>query len=272
MAKRPSRDGGVVRLVIEAVAEIGQLGMEQGEEFLVGQAAPLVAVESLVPGAADAALDEAGILHARENGGDKIGQFDPAISGGEDVWRILETAPDLGPEPLGGVGVAALGNVLGAVLGGEAGDLGRFLVAGMVFPEPALRREMLPPGGIERERNVFEIDRNGAGAGGIDANADDLAGRKAGFLPGLFQGALDALLQADDVIGGILPGEIVVVLVEQDALVPARVIEDRCAQFLARGAIDDEGPDRIGAVINTESREHGNEYGKLLRLQKQHFP
>ena len=56
-AERSGRLGGVIGLLVKAVAQRGQARIEQREELLVGQAAPFVAVERLVAGGADAALD-----------------------------------------------------------------------------------------------------------------------------------------------------------------------------------------------------------------------
>jgi hypothetical protein len=69
------------------------------------------------------------------------------------------------------------------------------------------------------------IDGKRAGAGGIDADADDLiGGRKAGLFSRLASAA-DAFFQPVQVIGRILAGQMMVSLVEQHALVAARIID-----------------------------------------------
>jgi len=53
-----------VCLVEKALAEGGQLRIQKGEELFVGQTVPLVAVERLVTGGADASFECLGIGYA----------------------------------------------------------------------------------------------------------------------------------------------------------------------------------------------------------------
>jgi hypothetical protein len=127
----------------------------------------------------------------------------------------------------------------------------RLAVAGMVFPEPALSREVLGEPRIERQRDILRVHGQGTRPGGVHADADDLVGGKTGLLGRLGERSPDALLHAAQVIGRILAREMVIVAVEQHAVVAAGIVGHRTAQFGAGGAINDEGPHRVGAEINT---------------------
>jgi hypothetical protein len=71
-----------------------------------------------VPGGADAALEGRGVVMTGQDRRDVVGEFDPTVCGVEDLGGDLEAAPEFRPEPFGGVGVAAFGQVLGAMLFG----------------------------------------------------------------------------------------------------------------------------------------------------------
>ncbi len=60
-----------------------------------------------------------------------------------------------------------------------------------------------------------------------------------------------AFFQAVEIVGRVLPRQMMVVFVEQNALVSAGIIDHGTAQFRARGAIDNQRPNRIRTVINT---------------------
>ena len=145
-----------------------------------------------------------------------------------------------------------------AMLCGEPGDLRGFPVTGVVFPEPALRGKVFAPLRIKRQRHVGGIDRQRTRAGGVDPDADDPIPGKSGFGCRLCERGANRFFQTEKIIGGILAGEMMIVFIEQHALIAARVVKYRCAKFLAGGAIDDQGASRIGAIIHPQRREHGN--------------
>ena len=207
-------------------------------------------------GAADAAFDGLGVFDAGEDGGNPVGKLDPGIGGFEDGGGGAAAVEDFGPEPLGGVGVAALGDEVRADFGGEGGDLGGFFDGGVVLPEPAVGGEVTGPFFVEGERGVGRVNGDGAGAGGVHAEADHLAGVEAFGLFGLGEGELDGFFEAEEVVGGILAGEVVVLGIEEDALRAAGVVDDAGAELGAVAGADDEGADGVGAVINAEG-EHG---------------
>jgi hypothetical protein len=129
------------------------------------------------------------------------------------------------------------------MLGGGAGDGGGFAVAGVVLPEPALGVEILFPSWVQGEGAVVLIDRKRAGAGGIHADADDGVRGEVGDLVSLGEGDFDALLKAEEIIGGILTGEMMIFLIEENALVARGIIHNSATKFRAIGTIHDEGTD-----------------------------
>ena len=97
----------------------------------------------------------------------------------------------------------------------------------------------------------MRVDGNRTGAGGVDADADDLVRSEATLFLRLSERALHASFQADEIVAGMLAGEIVVFGIEEDALLAARVIHNMAAHFLAVGTPDDEAAHRVGAVVNS---------------------
>jgi len=256
-AEGAGRRRGVLRFVIKPVAQAGQRGVEQGEEFLVRQPAPFVAVEGLVPGGADAAANEARVGHAGQDGGDPVGQFDPGVGGAEDGGGGAAAVPDFAPEPFGGVGVAAFGDVVWAAGGGQPGDAGRFPPRGVVFPQPALCRGVAAPARLQAEGAVLRVDGDGAGSGGIDAEAPDVGGVEAGPPRGLAQGAADRFLQGGKVIAGVLARHVVVARVENDAFASGGIARRGAPHFSAVAAADNQGAHRVGAEVEPESQGIG---------------
>jgi len=100
-AKFTGGGAGIVGLGIKAVAQVGEGGIEECEEFLVGQAAPFGAVHGLVAGGAHAAFHLKRIGHAGEHGRDPVAELDPGIGGFEDLGRDVTAVPELRPPPLG---------------------------------------------------------------------------------------------------------------------------------------------------------------------------
>jgi len=123
-----------VGFIVEAVAELGEFGIEFGEEVRGGQAIPFVVEHGLVSGGAAAGFVLRGIGVAGETSGDVVAHFGPIIRGVEDSGVGAEAMEDLAEEPFGGIGAATLGEVFGMVFLGEFGDLGGFGMGGVVLP------------------------------------------------------------------------------------------------------------------------------------------
>ena len=138
------------------------------------------------------------------------------------------------------------------VLRGEFGDLPRFAPAGVILPEPALGLEVLAPLRVEGERAVVPVHRQRARSGGVDAEADDPGRVESALLLRPGERAPHALLKAEEIVAGMLPGQVVVLRVEQHALPAAGIADDTRAKLGAVGAADDEGPHRIRAEINAK--------------------
>jgi len=230
-------------LFVEAVAEVGEFRVEQREEFLVGQTAPVLGVEGFVAGGADAALHGFRIGDAREHRGHPVTEFNPGVRGGEDLRVHLQAVPEFGPEPFRGIGVAALGDVLRSVLGRQFRDFGGLAPAGVILPQPALGVEVFCPLFIGGEGAVRGVHGNRAGPGRIHAETDDLGGVEALLLLRLGEGALHGFFEAEEIIGGRLAGDIVVARIEQYALRAAGIVDDAGAEFLAVLAAHHEGAD-----------------------------
>ena len=195
------------------------------------------------------------VADAGENRRNPVGDFNPRIGGFENRRGDVEAMPDFGPEPFGRIDAAALGDELGPVFGAEFGDLGCFAPTRMVLPEPALGRKIGLPPVAERQRTVFVVHRKGARPSRVDADADDFRGAKIGLGRGLRQRALDALLEAEQVVARILPGQMAVVRIEKNALRAGRIVDDPAAVFRPVRAANDESAHRVGAEIEAQS-EH----------------
>jgi hypothetical protein len=160
--ERSGRLARVVSLFIEPVSKFGQARVERHQELFVGQAAPIVRIERLVAGGANAPFDQSRIGDAGEHRGDPVGELNPGEGGGECLRRDIQAMPELGPEPLRGVDPAAFRNVLRPKLGAELGNLGRLSPTGVILPQPALGVEVVPPPGARGQRPIPVINRNRA--------------------------------------------------------------------------------------------------------------
>ena len=134
----------------------------------------------------------------------------------------------------------------------ELRDATRLPPARVVLPEPALRRKVLSPLPVERQRTVVPVNRDRARSGRIHPDADDLRRIKAPLLFRRRERAFHALLEAEEVIARMLAREVVVFRVEQNALFAAGIIHNAGAEFRAVGATHDQRAHRVGAVINAE--------------------
>ena len=207
---------GIMGLVVETIPKLREFGTEQGQKLFVGQTAPLIAVKRLVAGRADAALDLLRILDPAEHRGNPVAHLNPRVSGLENIRRRFQAVPDFAPKPLGGISIAALGDVFGTVLSGEFRNACRFLPRSMVLPKPALRSGIFLPLRQGCEGAVGGIHRNRTRAGRVHTKANNRR-RLEGlvFLRGGGQRTCHAQLQPYEIIRGMLPREVVVLGVNQ---------------------------------------------------------
>src|SRR6202042_2335041 len=161
-AQRAGRFGCIVSLFVKAVSKFGETQVEGPQEFLVRKAAPIVGIEGLVTGGADTSFDQSRVDDPSEYGGDPVGKFNPGESSAERLGSDIQTVPDLSPKPLRRVNPAAFRNVLGANLCAELGDFRRLAPTGVIFPQPALRVEVVLPFGARSQRLIFVVNRNRA--------------------------------------------------------------------------------------------------------------
>jgi hypothetical protein len=113
----------------------------------------------------------------------------------------------------------------------------------VVLPEPALGGEVPLPLGIHRQGAVLPINGNRTGSRGVHTETDHLVGGKAGLLPCLGKRSLDRLPKAQQVVAGMLAGEMMILGVEQDSLVFDWLMEDGTSEFLAVFAAHHKGAD-----------------------------
>ncbi len=240
------------RFVVQPIAKRGEIRVEPRQEHLGGQPAPPGRIHRLVPGGADRADDLSGIVHAREQRRNVVGELDPARRRVEHIRRHLQAAPDLRPPPFRGVDAADRREVLGRVTFGELGDLGRFRRRRVILPEPRLRRQVVPPARIECQRPGVAIDRKRRRSGRVDADADDPSARESGRAFSRRQRALHRGAQAVDVVGWVLPRKVGIGGLEQHATIAARIVEHLRAERASILAVDDDGADRVGAEVDAD--------------------
>jgi len=138
------------------------------------------------------------------------------------------------------------------VFPGQRGYLRRLFGSGVILPQPGHSGTVFTPLVLEGQREAGGVDRNGCGAGGIDADADHSVGGEAVRIGSFLNRCSDATLQAGQIVGRVLPGQIVIAGIEDDALVPSGIVEDRRADRTAIAAVHDDGADGIGAVVDAD--------------------
>jgi len=74
-------------------------------------------------------------------------------------------------------------------------DQFRFLVTGVILPEPRIGIRIVPELLMGRERNAVRIDGDGCAPGGIDANPDNRLGVETGDALRILDRAGDRRLQ-----------------------------------------------------------------------------
>ena len=201
--------------------------------------------------------DRARIVRAREDGRNVIGELDPARGRVEHIRRDVEAVPDFRPPPLGRVRPADRREVLRRLTPRRLGDQRGLRRGRVVFPEPRVRREVLRPPGVERERLRARVDRQRRGSGGIDADPDDAVAGEAGAAFGVREGAVHRGAQPREVVRRVLARQMRVARIEQHAVIAARIRKDARSGGRAVRAIHDDGADRVRAVVDPE-RERGH--------------
>lgn len=120
----------------------------------------------------------------------------------------------------------------------------------MVLPEPTLGRQVLAILWTEGEGHILRINGNRTGASIIDPDSNHFLRREIRITGGLSERFLNSLLDPSDVVGRVLAGQVMILRVEENSLMPRRIIINRGAELRAICHPDDEGSHRVGAVIN----------------------
>ena len=105
---------------------------------------------------------------------------------------------------------------------------------------------------MQGQRRALAIDGDGRRAGRIDADARDVLGAKAALAFGRPDGPAHRAIEALDVVGRILPGQVRVFRIQQDARLAARIVVDARGRFAAVGQIDHDGPHAVGPEIDAD--------------------
>ena len=175
---------------------------------------------------------------------------------GECRSKCFGTGPlaveDFGPEPLGTVRAATLGEITRAASPGPVGDFGRLGMGSMVFPEPSVSGQIAGELWMHRQRPPLTIDRQRRGAGGIDADADHAVRSETRQLFRRLHRSADRLHEALDIVGRVLPGEVGIGGSEEDPLLAAGVGVDVAGQLAAVCHIDHQCPHAVGPEVNAD--------------------
>ena len=149
----------------------------------------------------------------------------------------------LAEKPFRRIHPAALGQILRMFFASKFGNLRRLGIRRMVFPQPRHRVGILFKFLEHRQRRAIPIDRQRRRAGGIDADADNRF--RLEFLIRLLCGGhrfFDGYFDALDIIGGILAGDIMITLIEDNTVIARLILIDRRADLFAVCHIDDHTP------------------------------
>ncbi len=254
---------GGVGFGIESIPQIGQFRVELSQKLLVGQSAPLAAEHGFVARSAHAALQRERICVSRQNGRNPVAMLDEAERGLEDVFVHPAQTQDFAPKPLAGVDATALRQDLWADFVAQFRDLRRFGMAGVILPQPHHRVEVVFELRQQAEWCAVSIHGNGRAARGVDADADDLRGIKAcDFGLRLLHRAFHDAFKTVEVVLRILPGDMRVLRIEQDAHLAARVVEDGRSGLRAVVEVDEEGAAGVRAVVDAEGVAFHSGLGK----------
>ena len=222
----PAVPGGQ-RLVVEPIAQLGELRIEPREELLRRQSAPGLGVHRLVAGGADAAddLSSESSTPASTAGTKSASSTQLAAASNTsgatfrqrqifDHHHSDEYVPPIGARYSGACACAV--SVIAAASAAAVWS----------FHSHACAARLLCQLRIERQRPRLRVDRQRRRAGGVDADADHAVAREPGRRrrpPAARRATDDA--QALDVVGGILPRQVRLLRIEQHALVAARIVE-----------------------------------------------
>jgi len=189
---------------------------------------------------------------ARDESRGEIGQLHPGVGRGEDLRAGPLAVEDLGPEPLGAVRAAALGQIGGPPLDGFLGDFRGLGVRRVVLPEPCLGREVAGELAVQCQRHPALVHRHGGRSGGVDPDADDLLRQGPGLPLGFAQCPPNGLVEALDIVRRVLPGQIGVLAVQEDAVLAAGVVVDESPHFRPAGDVDHHGPDAVRPIVHAD--------------------
>jgi len=231
---------------------LAAFGIEPRQKALRWQATPGLGVHRLVTGGADTADDLSRIVDAGEDGGNVVGELDPARRGVEDVGRDLEAAPDLRPPPLRRINAADRRQVLRRVHLCGRRNRGRLRRRGVVLPQPRLRGEDAFEARIDRERPRLRIDRERRRARGVDANSDHLVARKPGRASGIGERGGDHLAEGANVVGRVLTRQVRIRRMRQDAVFTAVILADAGADGQSISARHHDCPAGVRSEINAD--------------------
>ena len=141
---------------------------------------------------------------------------------------------------------------------------GRLRRARVVLPQPRVRREVLAPACVHRERPCRGVDRQRRRSRRVDADADHPVARELSVARCPGERADDGGAQPLDVVSGVLARQVRVPRVQQHAVVPARIVEDGLSHLAAVLARNDDGADGVGAEIDADD-EGGTHAGRYPR-------
>jgi uncharacterized protein YijF (DUF1287 family) len=235
-----------------AATDLHQIRIDRGQKLLGRQAAPLPVVHGLVARRAHAARHRQRIEIACDEARDKVSELHPGIGSGEHGRAGSLAVKEFGPEPLGAVSPAAFRQIGGAQFAGLLGDLGGLGMGRMILPKPRMSGQILGVLRLHGERHPVAVDGDGSRAGGVHANSDDLLRRELDRFLSRLDGPPNGAVEPFDVVCWVLPGEVRVLGIQQNAVVAAGIVVHRGADLRAIGGVDHQGPHAIGSVIDAD--------------------
>ncbi len=210
-----------------------------------------------MPGGTAAARQLLGGIGPGQHRRQPVGVLDPGVRGIEDFRVHPQAMENFAEEPLGGIGPAALGQIVRPLPAGQFRDLGRLGVAGVVLPEPRLGVGVVPERLQHRQRRAVAVHGQRRRAGGIDPDADDVLGIEGRLgPPRLRHGAGDGDFHAFEVVRRVLPGDVMVGRVEKDPRLARLILIDGRAQLPAVGHIHNHTAHGVRAVVQADRMFH----------------
>ena len=244
---------GGVGLFVQAIPQVGESGIECFEKLLVRQAVPFLAIHGLVSGGAYAPHHRGRIGVSRQYGGHVVAVFDETVRGPEDLGGHAFAVENLAPEPFRGVGAAALGEVLRPDLLREGGDFRCLGMAGVIFPQPGHRIQIVCEFRQKPQRGAVRMDGQGCASGCIDTDSDDVLRLEIGIGAGSqLEGFYHDVLRGVEVVLRVLARDVRVFRIQQDPGLSARVVVHARCGFIAVTEIDDHGTAGVCPVVQSE--------------------